>query len=175
MKNFKFVIWLVFVLGFNAALGMQNEVLQDSRELEWDLWYAIFSIQLAPIVSCYKVDDSIKKIEELLRQNVNPNSRNFVNSAQGTVPLIYAVSMLDIDLVKLFLKYKARINLVDPFIRVTAIHKVLDYLESKTPTVEDTDYMKGLAIFNILMVNQADLEISNLKGETADLRCKNLF
>jgi ankyrin repeat protein len=175
MKGMKIFALLILLLGVMNSGAMNEEESKDLIDLEFELWFAIFSIELSAISLYYSADNCRKRIEQLLKKEVNPNSRNPFNSSFGTIPLIYAISLLDVDLVKLFLSYKVDIDLVDPVNGDTAIHKILDYLEPNLPATQNADVLKGSKIFDLLVASGADLNITNQSGQTATQRMLLLF
>lgn len=166
MRNFKILMLIVWLKILNINAMNHEEVI----DLNSKLWMKIYKICLSNDNRCYNPVNCRCKIEELLIKGANPDGRSTLDSFHGNTPLIYAISIFDIDLIRILLNAKADVDMIDPILQIYPIHKILDFLENDSNQDPDLK-VKSYKILDLLITHGADLEITNLQGRTASDRC----
>ena len=145
----------------------------EQEQLNLNLWCEIFSIDLSVHLKIFNADVSREAIRQLLDAGADANSISpLKKSSVGTIPLIFAISIFDLELIELLINSGADINGSDPFLHINPIHRILDFLEFYSG---ENQQVKSLAyrILSLLVNKGANLRIRNQEGEKAKKRCKD--
>lgn len=176
MKKIKIIALLMLCMNIFMVNTMFQVEPGDQAYLEQKLWNLLFFRSMEQNKIGKSMEDFYQSTETLLSEGADPNCISSINYSLGVTPLMFAVSILDLDLVELLLKYKANINLIDPVIGVVAVHKILDTLQSLAGIAEhEKYYLIAFRIFDILIQNGADLDAINRNGISARDRCLQIM
>jgi autotransporter strand-loop-strand O-heptosyltransferase len=104
----------------------------------------------------------INRIEALLKDGANPNTKFVHNSYRNFSPLIFAIIRNKLDLAEILLKYGGKIDIQDNDLK----NAIIDIAGGITSVNDVKDYLYSLPSIDFLIKNGVPINLTDMEGDS---------